>query len=129
MSNFPFNQPNNKECGYRCLYYIISPNQSYETWLDNFKFFNPKKSGINFNDICEVLKFHGIACKFTELTEQSLYLVYSGIWLKHGHYFLYDKGVVYCSTKSEPYRMPLNEVIAKLEAQTTEQAFRCLKVG
>ncbi len=133
--NFSWNQPNaTKSCGYRCLYYVLSPKEPYEQWLgDNFKFFDPTNFGIQFNDICEVLKYHKKEYKFTQLTEEGLYIVYSGVWLhidgkKHGHYFIYHNGVVNCSTKSGPYKMPLSQVISRLESKTTETAFRILKI-
>jgi hypothetical protein len=126
---FPFNQPEKtRDCGYRCLYYVLQPKESYERWLGNFRMFQPVKNGITCNDMHTVLDFHKKVHKFTQLTEDGLYVIYSGVWLKHGHYFVYHDGIVYCSTKSEPYRMPLAEVVGKLEAKTTEGAFRCLKI-
>ncbi len=132
--NLPFNQPlKTRDCGFRCLYAISNPSAPYEQWLyDNFRFFNPKESGINFNDICEVLKYHKINYEFTELNERDTFIIYSGNWLKpqknHGHYFILKAGIVYCSTKSEPYHMHLNEVINRLKAKTTETAYRSLRV-
>jgi hypothetical protein len=134
MSNFPFNQQDKtKDCGYRCTYYAVGQDMPYEKWLDQFRFFSPVKSGIYFNDICDILTYYGKEFKFTELSEKGLYIVYSGIWLhpegkKHGHYFVYHDGIVYCSTHAEPYKMPLKEVIKRLEAKTVDHAYRCLKV-
>lgn len=129
MKNFPFNQPEKtKDCGYRCMYYAIKPGISYDKWLDQFRFFSPIKSGITFTDICTVLEYYGIEHKFTQLTENGLFIVYSGCWLKHGHYFAYENGTVLCSTKSIPERMRLSEVITKLESKTVDGAFRCLKI-
>lgn len=130
---FPFNQPDKtNDCGYRCMYYVINPKVSYEEWLDNFRFFMPKKKGINFNDICTVLDHYKIESKFTELSENGLYIIYSGIWLRpnksHGHYFVYHNGLVYCSLQEGPYQMKLANVIVKLEGKTVEEAYRCLKV-
>jgi hypothetical protein len=134
MRNFPFNQEDKtRDCGYRCVYSVLNPVMSYEAWLDQFRFFNPVKSGIMFNDICTILDFYKIDHKFTQLTEDGLFIIYSGIWLhpegkKHGHYFLYDSGTIYCSTHSTPYKMKLRDVISRLEAKTLDHAFRCLKI-
>lgn len=131
---FPFNQPiNTKDCGYRCTYYVLDLKESYEEWLNNFKFFSPIKEGINFNDVCNILSFYKKYYKFTQLTEKGLYIVYSGVWLKpegrnHGHYFVYQDGTIYCSTRKHQYHLDLKEVIKRLEAKTTEGAFRCLQV-
>jgi len=135
MNNFPFNQENNtKDCGYRCLYYVVKPLNTYVNWLDQFRFFNPVKSGITFTDIHTVLDYYKIDYKFTQLTESGLYIVYSGVWLapdgkKHGHYFVYDDGVVLCSTKDKPQAMQLSKVVARLEAKSVDGAFRCLKIS
>lgn len=132
--NFPFNQPDKtKDCGYRCLYYTLNLKERYEDWVNQFRFFDPVKTGINFADICEVLNFYGREYAFTNLSEVGLYIIYSGIWLhpegkKHGHYFVYHDGVVYCSTHSQPYHMPLNDVLKRLEAKTVDHAFRVLQV-
>lgn len=134
MRKFPFNQPDKtRDCGYRCLYYAINPKDPYHVWIDQFKCFMPDKAGIYFNDICTVLDYRKIDYRFTQLSESGLYIVYSGIWLhpegkKHGHYFVYHDGVVYCSTHSEPYRMHLGDAIQRLESKTVDHAFRCLKV-
>lgn len=144
---FPFNQPPSEEgkpsrdCGYRCMYWALSrflrwgESIPYSMWLDQFRFFQPVQSGILFNDICTVLDHYKLDFRFTHLTDIGFYLIYSGIWLshetppkKHGHYFIYDDGVVYCSTRSEPYRLGLEEVHQRLEAKTLDGAFRCLKV-
>lgn len=133
-TNFPFNQPNKtRDCGYRCLYYAVQPDIAYVKWLDQFRFFSPVKSGITFTDIHTVLDYYKIDYKFTQLTESGLYIVYSGVWLvpdgkKHGHYFVYHDGVVLCSTKDKPQKMPLDKVVARLEAKSVDGAFRCLKV-
>lgn len=131
---FPFNQPEKtKDCGYRCLYHVINPLVPYEDWLNLFRFFNPKKQGINFSDICEILSYYKIDHCFSQLESKGLYIIYSGIWLyseglKHGHYFLYEDEVVYCSTHSEPYKFPLAEAVKRLEAKTVDHAFRCLRI-
>jgi hypothetical protein len=127
---FPFNQPEKtKDCGYRCLYYVINPNSNYEQWLHQFRFFSPIKSGITFTDICTVLSYYNIDYKFTQLTEEGTFIIYSGTWLKHGHYFIYKDGEVYCSTKTKPEKTTLAEVVSKLEAKTVDGAFRCLKIN
>jgi len=135
MTNFPFNQPDpdkTKDCGYRCLYYavdfVLNHGVPYEQWLENFKFFTPVKTGIYFTDICTVLDYYKIDYKFTQLTDKGLYIVYSGHWLKHGHYLIYHDGKVLCSTKNEAEEMKLADVIAKLEAKTIDHAFRSLKI-
>ncbi len=137
-NKFPFNQPDGtRDCGYRCAYYCIGSAKSdktYEGWLDQFKHFNPTVSGINFNDICNILSYYKVNSKFTELTDSGLYIVYSGIWLhpegkKHGHYFVYQDGYVLCSTHKTMYRMRLPEVVKRLEAKTVELAYRSLRVG
>lgn len=131
---FPFNQPDKtRDCGYRCLYYALNLRERYENWVDQFRFFNPVTTGIHFADICQVLNFYEREYVFTQLSEVGLYIIYSGIWLhpegkKHGHYFVYHDGVVYCSTHSQPYRMPLKEVLKRLEAKTVDHAFRVLQV-
>jgi hypothetical protein len=148
-THFPFGQPQtekdkpSKDCGYRCLWYAVNPTElneagppiPYDAWLKNFRFFQPVKSGITFTDICAVLDYYKRDFRFTQLVEEGLFIVYSGIWLrsdvlskKHGHYFCYHDGVVLCSTHQEPYRLPLREVISRLEAKTIDHAFRCLKV-
>jgi hypothetical protein len=132
--NFPFNQePKTKDCGYRCVYYVLNLAQPYESWLENFRFFRPAQSGIYFSDICDILTHYGRDFRFTELSETGLYIIYSGVWLhpegkKHGHYFVYHDGVVYCSTRREPYRMSLAEVTKRLEAKTVDHAYRCLRL-
>ena len=132
--NFPFNQPDKtRDCGYRCLYYALDLKESYEKWIDNFRYFIPTRSGIQFQDICDVLSHYGKDYKFTHLEERGLYIIYSGIWLhpegkKHGHYFVYHDGQVYCSTHGEPYRLSLADVLKRLDAKTVDLAFRCLKV-
>ncbi len=137
--SFPFGQPDSEEnkpsrdCGYRCLYYAVKPNCSYKEFLHNFRFFQPVKSGITFTDICIVLNYFKKEFCFTQLKENGLYIVYSGIWLhhegkKHGHYFIYENGFVLCSTHTEPYPLSLNEVEKRLEAKDIDHAFRCLKI-
>lgn len=147
MHNFPFNQPDKtRDCGYRCLYWALKPARPtipyngkmeavpYAVWLDdNFKVFNPVESGITFDDIHHVLKYHNKEHRFTQLSESGLYIVYSGVWMhqydkKHGHYFCYDNGIVYCSTRPGPEKRSLEDVISKLEAKTIDGAFRCLKI-
>lgn len=134
MKKFPFNQPDKtRDCGYRCAYAVIEPEVSYETWLEQFRFFHPVKTGIMFSDICNIMTFYNIEYKFTQLTSSGLFIIYSGIWLhpegkKHGHYFIYDHGKVYCSTHSTPYEMNLRDVVARLEAKTIDHAFRCLEI-
>lgn len=133
---FLFNQPNNKECGYRCLYYVLNIKEDYEKWLnDNFKVFNPKESGITFNDICQVLKHYGKEYYFTEISEKGTYIIYSGIFLhsenpprKHGHYFIYQNGIIYCSTRQEPYKLNLSDLVKRIKGKTTEEAYRCLEI-
>lgn len=134
---FPFGQiDKTKDCGYRCTYYILRKfnaiNQKYEEWLNNFRFFTPEKNGITFNDICQILNFYKINYKFTELNDVDTYIIYSGNWLKpeknHGHYFVYDKQIVYCSLKDKPYIHFLKDTISKIEGKTTEEAYRCLKI-
>lgn len=132
--NFPFNQPDKtRDCGYRCLYYALDLAQTYDSWIENFKYFTPLKSGIQFQDICDLLTYYGKDYKFTQLTDAGLYIIYSGIWLhpegkKHGHYFVYHNGYVYCSTHKERYQMLVADVTRRLEAKTVDLAFRCLKV-
>lgn len=138
MTEFPFNQPEpskTKDCGYRCLYYAVgwalnwtALGFPYGAWLEQFRFFAPVKHGIYFTDICVVLDYYKIDYKFTQLSNEGLYIIYSGSWLKHGHYFIYHNGIVLCSTKSEPERMALADVIAKLESKSIDGAFRCLKI-
>lgn len=131
---FPFNQPEKtRDCGYRCLYHIIKPSASYETWLDQFKIFSPTTSGITFSDCLQVLNHYGFDFKFTQLGASGLFLVYSGIFLhpegkKHGHYFLYHDGTVFCSTRDAPYRMDLATMVGRLEAKSIDHAFRCLQI-
>lgn len=127
---FPFNQPEKTHCcGYRCLYYVIKTKAPYETWLDQFRLFNPVKTGIFFSDIHTVLDYYKIDYKFTHLKEIGLFIVYSGNWLKHGHYFVYHDGIVYCSTKDKPEKIPLDEVLKRLEAKTVDGSYRCLQVA
>lgn len=143
MRRFPFNQPDKtRDCGYRCLYYVVAPKvsrgkkeqlETYEHWLDRFRYFAPIKSGILFNDICTILDYYKIDHRFTQISDRGLFIVYSGFWLhhegkKHGHYFVYHDGVVYCSTHAEPYALPLSEVIRRLEAKTLDHAFRVLRI-
>lgn len=139
FEDFPFGQPPteegkpSKDCGYRCVYYCVDPGVPYETWLENFRFFQPVRSGITFSDISMVLDYHQKDFRFTQLSEEGLFIIYSGIWLhhegkKHGHYFVYHNGVVLCSTRKEPYRLPLAEVEKRLEAKSIDHAFRCLKI-
>jgi|SRR5581483_4206511 len=129
MARFPFNQPEKtKDCGYRCLYYGLDLVIPYEQWLLRFEIFNPVAKGITFSDICTVFEYYKRDYKFTQLTESGLFIIYSGSWLKHGHYFCYDNGIVLCSTKSEPERIPLDKVVERLEAKSVEGAFRCLQV-
>jgi hypothetical protein len=126
---FPFNQePKTKDCGYRCLYYALESDLPYEEWIDQFKVFDPAHHGIFFSDIAQVLKFNERDFKFTQLTEKGLYIIFSGCWLKHGHYFVYQDGVVFCSTKSGPYRMPLKDVIEQLETKSSDHGFKVMKV-
>jgi len=133
--NFPFNQPDNtRDCGYRCAHYAATVTEDYETWIKEFRFFSPEKSGIYFNDICDILSYYKKEYKFTELSENGLYIVYSGVWLhsegkKHGHYFVYHFGNVMCSTHNKPYKMKLSEVVKRLEAKTVDHAYRSLLVG
>ncbi len=136
---FPFGQkPSTKEepskdCGYRCMYYCLDLREPYETWLEQFKFFQPTKSGITFTDICTVLNYYGKDFKYTALRDRGRFVIYSGIWLKpeghnHGHYIVYENGWVYCSLKNEPYKLSLNDVIGRLEAKNIDGAFRVLEV-
>lgn len=131
---FPFNQPDKtRDCGYRCLYYALGIKDKYNDWLDNFRFFNPTVSGIHFVDICTLLDYYKVDYKFTQVSDKGLYIIYSGIWLhtegkKHGHYFVYQDGMVYCSTHSKPYEMPIKEVIRRLEGKSVEHAFRCMQI-
>lgn len=128
--NFPFNQnEKTKECGWRCVYAVLSLKESYEQWLDNFRFFAPLKNGISFNDICQILDYYNLKYKFTQLKKNGTYIIYSGIWLKsNGHYFIYKDGVIYCSVNNAPYEMNVDDVVSKLEGKTTEQSFRCLEI-
>lgn len=134
VSKFPFGQPDKtRDCGYRCLYYVLNLNTEYNEWVKNFRFFTPTKSGILFQDICNVLSYYGKKYKFTQLTEKGVFVIYSGIWLhvenkKHGHYFVYDNGHVLCSTHLTTQRMKLETVVKRLEADTVDLAFRCLRV-
>jgi len=131
---FPFNQPEKtRDCGYRCLYYsliVFGENiGKYEQWLQNFRFFAPVLNGIGFKDIHIILDHYGLDYRFTVPTEKGLYIIYSGCWLKHGHYFVYHNGEVLRSTKSEPEEIPACDVIARLsQARSIDQAWRCLKV-
>lgn len=138
--HFPFGQPDKtKDCGYRSLYYCLNLQESYEQWLNNFKMFAPVETGIYFTDICQVLKYYNRDYIFTQLSDQGLFIVYSGIWLltdgdyggekkKHGHYFVINKGTIYCSTRHGPYKLPFETIIKRLECKTIDHAFRCLKV-
>ncbi len=126
---FPFNQPDKtKDCGYRCLYFALDLPESYDKWLENFKMFAPPKHGIYFSDICQVFNYYEREYKFTTLTEKGLYIIYSGCYLKHGHYFVYKDGVVYCSTKDAPERMPLETLIERMETKSSDHGFKVLKV-
>lgn len=132
---FPFNQPDKtRDCGYRCAYYCLDLTQPYSEWIKNFEYFNPTVSGIYFNDICDILKHHKKTFKFTEVSDKGLHIIFSGIWLhpegkKHSHYFVYEDGVVLCSTHAGPYKMTLPDVIKRLEADSVDHAYRCLKIG
>ncbi len=139
MREFPFGQPPSEEnkpsrdCGYRCLYYAAEPDCSYEEFLNLFRFFQPTKTGITFSDVCIVLDYFKKDFSFTQLKEEGLFIVYSGIWLhhegkKHGHYFIYENGHVLCSTHTSPYYLPLTEVEKRLEAKNIDHAFRCLHI-
>ena len=126
---FPFKQKEKtKDCGYRCLYYTLEVEQPYETWLEQFKVFDPVHHGIFFSDIAQVLKFNEREFKFTALSEEGLFIIFSGCWLKHGHYFVYHNGLVFCSTKSEPYKMTVEEVISKLETKSSDHGFKIMKI-
>lgn len=146
---FPYGQPDKtKDCGYRCMYYAlrrckaIEKEQrgghyqypSYDEWLDNFRFFSPIKSGITFTDIHTILDYYKVDYTFTHLTDQGLYVVYSGIWLhqedkKHGHYFIYENGEVLCSTHTEPYHSSLDATLKRLEAKSIEHSYRCMRIN
>jgi hypothetical protein len=132
---FPFNQPEStRDCGYRCTYYAIQPPMPYEDWLDQFRFFDPLKNGIVFNDIIAILKYYNYESMFTQLSESGLFIIYSGVWMhqyekKHGHYFVYHNGTVLCSTRPNPEKRTLPDILKHLEAKSIEGAFRCLKVS
>jgi hypothetical protein len=137
---FPYNQPDKtKDCGYRCLYYSLRRCNAiekigYDEWLNNFRFFNPIKSGITFTDIHTIFDYYKVDYTFTHLTDQGLYIIYSGIWLhqegkKHGHYFIYESGQVLCSTHTEPYNISLENALKRLESKTIEHSYRCMKIN
>lgn len=136
---FPYGQPEStkeapsKDCGYRCLYYCLGLKEPYHTWLDQFKFFLPVRSGITFTDICTVLTYYKKEFKYTLLRDKGRFIIYSGVWLKpegkeHGHYFIYEDGQVLCSLKNAPYKMSLPEVVSRLESKNIDGAFRVLEV-
>lgn len=127
--SFPFNQlDKTRDCGYRCLYYALNLEEPYYTWLKQFKMFSPAKHGIYFSDICQVLDHYEYEYKFTSLSDSGLYIIYSGCYLKHGHYFVYHDGIVYCSTKSEIEKISLLELISKMETKSSDNGFKVLKV-
>jgi len=138
---FPFGQPDKtKDCGYRCLYYALRRNEvqdvslrNYDGWLNQFRFFMPVKSGITFTDIHTILDYYKIDYRFTHLTDDGLYIIYSGIWLhqeekKHGHYFIYENGTVLCSTHNEPYKISLADALKRMESKAIDHSYRCMKI-
>lgn len=130
---FPFNQPEKtKDCGYRCVYYILHKknkiNETYTKWLEQFQMFDPVRHGILFCDICQILNFYQIEYKFTNYSEEGLYLILSGKFLPHSHYFLYENKMIYCTTKSEPYELNYLELLEKLETKVSDQAHKCVKI-
>ena|ERR1700677_4331669 len=125
---FHFNQdPKTKDCGYRCLYYILNPKYSYEELLDKLKWLEPVKKGISFSNIVTILEHHGRECKFTIPSNKGLYLMWSGVWSK-GHYFIYHDGIILDSLAEKPYPMSLEELISKVESKSTRDTFYCLKI-
>lgn len=136
MNPFQFNQnPKERSCGWRCLYYLIPEDIKFSEFLERFKYFCPGKHGISFSNILAVLDYYKIECLFTVPSDVGTYIIWSAAgkdgkeWaFEGGHFFIYQDGVLFDSIKSEPYRIECSKLAKLLETKQIKKSFNCLKV-
>ena len=112
---FPFGQdPNTRDCGFRCLYYVLKPNLTYQEWLKTLLHKNPAEEGLPWGNVISHLRGQGRSIECLCISEEHTFIVYSSKWLPTcGHYLVYDHGVVYDSVDTEPRRYALEDFRAK----------------
>ncbi len=109
--DFPFGQdPSTKDCGFRCLYYVLKSNLTYEEWLKTLLHKNPAEEGLPLGNIISHLRAQKKNIDCVAISDDATFLVYSSRWLPtSGHYLVYDHGVVYDSVDTEPRRYSLDD--------------------
>lgn len=129
MNPFQFNQPEDKSCGWRCLYSLIPEKIEYKDFLSNFKYLSPGKNGIKLSTIQQILNYYGIKTTFEFPREKGIYLFWAKCdkWnFAGGHYFLYINGQIYDTKDEKPYEMTLNELNDVIKSDSTN--YICLKI-
>ena len=133
---FQFNQnPKERSCGWRCLYYLIPESMSFAEFLDRFKYFAPGKHGISFSNILAVLDYYKVKYLFTVPSDVGTYLIWSAAgkdgkeWVfEGGHYFVYKNGMLFDSIKSESYPIRCNELVKLIETKEFKKSHSCLRI-
>jgi len=112
---FPFGQvPETKDCGFRCLYYVVSPATSYQEWLKTLKHNTPEQSGLPMNNIITHLRGENFDIEQAVISDHGLFVVYSSSWLTtSGHYLVYHDGVAYDSVDTCPRPYSLEDFKAR----------------
>ncbi len=117
---FPFRQnPSTRDCGFRCLYYVVNPGVEYDEWLKTLLHKNPERSGLKINHIATHLRNKGFEVESCSPEVTGLYIIYSTGWLSSGHYLVYHDGLVYDSVDIQPRRMSIEDFKAKAGTMIT----------
>jgi hypothetical protein len=132
MNKFQFGQsPDEKSCGWRCLYYLMPEDMTYNAFLERFKYLQPIKKGIMLSNISSILGYHGIKTTYTIPTGSGTYCIWvrSKKWnFLGGHFFVYKDGYVYDSLEDDCYKLSVVKLVKLLETTNRKNCFVCMRL-
>ena len=132
MNKFQFNQdPKEKTCGWRCLYFLIPERMTYAAFLERFKYLQPSKRGIMLSNISSVLNYYDIRTTYSLPSEKGTYCIWSRSkkWnFLGGHFFVYKNGYTYDSLEDARYKLPLSKLGKFLETKNRKNCFVCMRL-
>jgi hypothetical protein len=133
MNEFKFGQdPDEKSCGWRCLYFLIPEDMTYNDFVERFKYLQPIKKGIMLSNISSILGYYGIKTTFSIPSERGTYCIWvrSKKWnFLGGHFFVYKDGYIYDSLEDDSYKLSLDKLGKLLETDKRKNCFVCMRLS